>query len=76
MLGERDYEFAEKDDYTILNTVIVTGRKYQNGEVIEFEECLGYIVRELLNDDMWEQDYNEVGRETYEVYDFVEHYDI
>lgn len=74
----REYEFAKKDEYTILNTVIVTGRKYQNGEVSDFhwKECLGDVVRDLLNDDMWECDYNEVDYNTDEVDDFVEHYDI
>ena len=74
----REYEFSEKEDYTILNTVIVTGHRYQNGEVSDFncKECLGDVVRELLNEDMWEQDCNDVEDDTYEVYDFVEHYDI
>ena len=74
----REYEFSEKEDYTILNTVIVTGRRYQNREVSDFncKDCLGDVVRNLLNNDMWEQYYNEVDYNTDEVYDFVEHYDI
>ena len=74
----REYEFAEKNDYTILNTVIVIGRKYQNGEVSEFnwKECLGDVVRDLLSDDMWEHDYQEVDYNTDEVNDFIEHYAI
>jgi hypothetical protein len=73
----RDYEFAEKDEYTILNTVIVTGRKYSNGEVNTFswKEQLGNIVKDLLDEEMWEQDYQEVYYNVDEVNDFVEDYD-
>jgi hypothetical protein len=73
----KEYDYAEKSEYTILNTVIVIGRKYHNGEVSmwEWEECLGDVVQDLLSDDMWEQDYQEVEYNTDEVNDFTEKYD-
>lgn len=75
---ERNYDYVEPSEYTILNTVVVIGRKYSNGETSmwEWKECLGDVVHDLLSDDMWEQDYEEVEYNTDDVNDFVEHYDI
>lgn len=74
----KEYDYVNESEYTILNTVIVIGRKYQNGETSmwEWTECLGDLVQELLNDDMWEHDYQEVEYNTDEVYDTIEEYEI
>jgi hypothetical protein len=86
---DADFELTEQDlinawggeyiysEDTILNTVVVIGRKYQNGEVdmCDWKQCLGDLVQELLSDEMWEQDYDEVDYNTDEVSDFTETYD-
>lgn len=73
----REYDYVDESEYTILNTVIVIGRKYQNGETSmwDWTECLGDVVHDLLSDDLWECDYQEVEYNTDEVYDTVEEYD-
>ena len=75
---ERNYDYVEPSEYTILNTVVVIGRKYQNGEINmwTWRECLGDVVQELLNDEMWEQDYDEKDYNTDGVSDYAEYYDI
>ena len=74
----REYDYVDESGYTILNTVIVIGRKYQSGETSmwNWTECLGDIVQNLLSDEMWEHDYQEVDYITDEVNDTVEEYHI
>lgn len=66
---ERYYE----DENSTLNRKVL-GIKYYDGteHIYSYNVELGEVLADILNDMMWEQDYNEIESNTDDVYDTVE----